>query len=112
MRVGSAVLETSQAESVCERATDMGAYMREELREYEMVKDIRGEGSFKGSFNGIAFRPPRSLSLRLVFSSFNRIHPAVFGQMLVTWLFRDHGIFAQICGNDCMVLKLARAMNV
>lgn len=112
MGVGLAVLETSEAERVGERATELSAYLRgrlrEALREYEMVKDVRGERLF----NGIAFRAPRSLNLRLGFSSFNQIHPAVFGQVLVMRLFRDHGILTQICGNDFMVLKLAPLLIV
>lgn len=112
MRVGLAVLDTLKAEQAGERATELGAYMRTKLRaqlsEYEMVKDVRGEGLF----NGIAFRAPRSLNLRLAFSSFNQIHPAMFGQVLVMRLFRDHGILTQICGNDFMVLKLAPPLIV
>jgi ornithine--oxo-acid transaminase len=30
----------------------------------------------------------------------------MFGQVLVMRLFRDHGILAQICGNNFRVLKL------
>jgi ornithine--oxo-acid transaminase len=112
MRVALAVLETSKAEQLGARAADMGEYLRrrlrEELRDYEMVKDVRGEGLF----NGIAFRAPRSLNLRVAFTSFNQIHPAMFGQVLVMRLFRDHGILTQICGNDFMVLKLAPPLIV
>ena len=61
-----------------------------------MVEEVRGEGLF----SGIAFRPPRSLTLRFAFEAFSQIHPAMFGQVLVMRLFRDHGILAQICGNN------------
>lgn len=107
MRVGLAVLEASQRENVASRSTASGEYLRtrlrENLRDFEMIRDVRGGGLF----NGIAFRAPRNLKLRLAFESFQKIHPAMFGQVMVRRLFRDHGILAQICGNDFSVLKLA-----
>ena len=36
----------------------------------------------------------------------------MFGQVLVMRLFRDHGIFSQICGNDFMVLKVTPPLMV
>jgi len=36
----------------------------------------------------------------------------MFGQVLVMRLFRDHGIYSQICGNNFMVLKVAPALVV
>jgi ornithine--oxo-acid transaminase len=68
-----------------------------------MIDEIRGAGMF----NGIAFKAPRKLSLRASFEAFTRIHPAMFGQVLVMRLFRDHGVLTQICGNNFMVLKVA-----
>jgi ornithine--oxo-acid transaminase len=107
MRVGLAVLETLKNEDLGPRSTVLGAYMRRRLREllseFEMIEEIRGEALF----SGIAFRPPQKLSLRITFEAFSRIHPAMFGQVLVMRLFRDHGILTQICGNNFMVLKLA-----
>jgi ornithine--oxo-acid transaminase len=57
--------------------------------------------------NGIQFTAPRQLRLRVAFEGFQRIHPAMFGQVLVMRLFRDKGILTQICGNNFMVLKVA-----
>ncbi|HEX4165803.1 MAG TPA: aspartate aminotransferase family protein [Bryobacteraceae bacterium] len=107
MRVGLAVLETLKTENLGPRCVALGAYMRRRLREligeFEMVEEIRGEGLF----SGIAFRPPKKTSLRITYKAFSRIHPAMFGQVLVMRLFRDHGILTQICGNNFVVLKLA-----
>lgn len=112
MRAGLAVLDALETEDAGPRSAAMGLYMRrrlkEELNEFEMVDEIRGEGLFCG----IAFRPPRKLSLRAGFETFTRVHPAMFGQVLVMRLFRDHGILAQICGNDFMVLKLVPPLIV
>jgi ornithine--oxo-acid transaminase len=41
-----------------------------------------------------------------------RIHPAMFGQIVVMRLFRDSGILTQICGNNFMVLKVAPPLVV
>jgi len=106
MRVGIAALETLEKADFGIHAAVLGQYMRQRLREalgeFEMVQEIRGEGLF----SGIVFRPPRKLSLRLAYEAFQKIHPAMFGQVLVMRLFRDHGILTQVCGNNFMVLKL------
>ena len=73
-----------------------------------MVDRVRGIGQF----SGIVFRAPRSLKLRLSYEAFHRIHPAMFGQIIVMRLYRDHGILTQICGNNFMVLKAAPPLNV
>ena len=57
--------------------------------------------------NGIEFRPPQKLSLRVLYEAFRRVHPAMFGQVIVMRMFRDKNILTQICGNNFMVLKAA-----
>lgn len=107
MRVGIAVLDTLERENLEKRAAENGEYLRARLRElltgFEMVDEVRGAGMF----NGIAFKAPRKLTLRASFEAFTRIHPAMFGQVLVMRLFRDHDVLTQICGNNFMVLKVA-----
>lgn len=106
MRVGLAVLDALEAADAGLHSAVLGMYMRRRLQqmlsEFEMVEEIRGQGLF----SGIAFRPPRTLRLRLPYETFAKIHPAMFGQVLVMRLFRDHGVLAQICGNNFRVLKL------
>jgi ornithine--oxo-acid transaminase len=106
MRVGLAVLENLEKADLGVQAGMLGTYMRrrltEVLGEFEMVQEVRGEGLF----SGIVFRPPRTLSLRLAYEAFKKIHPAMFGQVMVMRLFRNHGILTQVCGNNFMVLKL------
>jgi ornithine--oxo-acid transaminase len=112
MRAGLATLEVLEREQLGERAERWGGELKqrlsEELLNYEMVGSVRGEGLLLG----IEFRSPRKLALRLPFEAFGRIHPAMFGQILVMRLFRDHGILTQICGNDFMVLKVAPPLVV
>jgi ornithine--oxo-acid transaminase len=78
------------------------------LSHFDMIKDIRGPGMM----SGIEFRPPKKIRLRILFEAFSRIHPAMFGQVLVMRLFRDHAIYSQICGNNFMVLKVAPALVI
>ena len=112
MRAGLATLEVLEEERLGERATRLGALLRRQLREalggYEMVKEVRGQGLLCG----IEFTVPRQLRLRAAFEAFRRIHPAMFGQVLVMRLFRDHGILTQTCGNHFMVLKAAPPLVV
>jgi ornithine--oxo-acid transaminase len=112
MRTGLAVIETLERENAGIRCAALGVYLRgrlkETLGELEMVQEVRGEGLFCG----IAFRPPHRLALRFAYEAFMKIHPAMFGQVLVMRLFRDHGILAQICGNNFMTLKLVPPLIV
>jgi hypothetical protein len=73
-----------------------------------MVKAVRGEGLLLG----VEFTAPASLRLRIPFEAFMTIHPAMFGQIVVMRLFRDHGILTQVCGNNFMVLKVAPPLVV
>jgi ornithine--oxo-acid transaminase len=112
MRAGLATLDVLQHENLGERAIGLGAELRQKLTEalsgYEMIKEIRG----KGLLQGIEFTAPQRLVLRVPFEGFAKIHPAMFGQILVMRLFRDNGILTQICGNDFMVLKVAPPLVV
>ncbi len=112
MRAGLATMEVLERDQLGTRATRIGGELRrrlsDELCSFEMVKAVRGMGLLLG----IEFAAPRRLTLRASFEAFSKIHPAMFGQILVMRLFRDHGILTQICGNDFMVLKVAPPLVV
>jgi ornithine--oxo-acid transaminase len=112
MRAGLATLEVLEEEKLGEQSAEMGQRLRDKLADalagFEMVKEVRG----KSLLLGIEFQAPQSLRLRLSFDAFSRIHPAMFGQIMVMRLFRDHGILTQICGNNFMVLKAAPPLVV
>ena len=112
MRAGLATLDVLEREQLGDRATSIGGELRrrltDELSGYEIVKAVRGMGLLLG----IEFTAPRGLSRRVSFEAFSKIHPAMFGQILVMRLFRDHGMLTQICGNDFMVLKVAPPLVV
>jgi len=107
MRAGLATLDVLERQSLGARAIELGSELRRRLTAalsgYEMVADVRGEGML----SGIEFRAPRQLSLRVGFEAFRKIHPGMFGQVLVMRLFRDKNILTQICGNNFLVLKVA-----
>jgi ornithine--oxo-acid transaminase len=111
MRAGLAALDVLEKENLGERAMDVGGELRDRLAAalsgYEMVKEIRG----KGLLLGIEFTAPRRLALRAPFEAFAKIHPAMFGQIVVMRMFRK-GFLTQICGNDFMVLKVAPPLVV
>jgi ornithine--oxo-acid transaminase len=112
MRAGLATLDVLEHEGLGGRAAAMGARLRTRLTTalapYEMVESVRG----LGMLNGIEFATPRQLRLRVAFESFRRIHPGLFGQILVMRMFRDKGILTQICGNNFQVLKVAPPLVV
>jgi ornithine--oxo-acid transaminase len=107
MRAGLATLDVLEREELGQRAEKLGEALRQRLREelagFEMIKEVRGAGLL----SGIEFGSPSKLSLKVLFEAFMKIHPAMFGQILVMRLFRDKGILTQICGNNFMVLKVA-----
>jgi ornithine--oxo-acid transaminase len=112
MRAAAATLEVLESEGLGRRAARLGEELQQRLRDvlapFEMVKDVRGQGLLLG----IEFGKPAQLRLRAAFQAFHHIHPAMFGQILVMHLFRDHGILTQICGNNFLVLKVAPPLVV
>ena len=112
MRAGLATLDVLESQGLGERSRTLGQYLVHRLNAalagYEMVKSVRGVGLFCG----VEFQAPRSFALRASFETFMRIHPGMFGQMLVMQLFREKGILTQICGNNFLVLKVAPPLVV
>jgi|SRR5271165_4572238 len=112
MRTGLATLQVLDHYRLGERSAQIGEDLRVRLRSahsgYEMVEEIRGTGLL----SGIVFAPPQRLKLRVAFETSRKIHSAMFGQVLVMRMFRDHGFLTQVCGNDFMVLKVAPPLVV
>jgi ornithine--oxo-acid transaminase len=112
MRAGLATLEVLESERLGERGARMGQELRNELSTalapFDIVAEVRG----LGMLSGIVFQSPSQLRARVAFEAFRRVHPAMFGQVLVMRLFRDHGILTQVCGNNFMVLKVAPPLLV
>jgi ornithine--oxo-acid transaminase len=111
LRAGLATLEALEREHLGARSLAAGDYLRTRLREalsgYEMVREVRG----LGLLNGIEFQPPQKLALRVSFEAFGKIHPGMFGQVVVMRLFRQ-GFLTEMCGNNFQVLKVAPPLVV
>jgi ornithine--oxo-acid transaminase len=107
MRAGLATLKVLENEQLGPRATILGERFRDKLRHalapYALVKEVRG----MGLLCGIEFAPPKNLALRALYEAFHRIHPAMFGQVMVMRMFREKNFLTQICGNNFTVLKAA-----
>ena len=112
MRAGLATLDVLENEELGPRALHLGEEFRAKLRRalsgFDMVSEVRG----MGLLNGIEFVPPKNLAFRALYEMFHKIHPAMFGQILVMRLFREKGMLTQICGNSFMVLKAAPPLMV
>ncbi len=112
MRAGLATLDVLEREQLGPRAMKLGEQfrvkLREALRPFEIVKEVRG----MGLLSGIEFKPPQRLALRALYEAFHHIHPAMFGQVIVMRMFREQNILTQICGNNFMVLKAAPPLVV
>jgi ornithine--oxo-acid transaminase len=112
MRAGLTTLDVLEDEQLGRRTTVAGERLRrslgERLAKYEMFAEVRGAGLL----NAVEFKPPKTFKLRLAFETLSRIHPALFGQVLVMHLFRDHGILSQVCGNDFLVLKISPPLTI
>ena len=112
MRAGLATLDVLAEGKLGERGARLGQSLRDRLiarlSPYDMVEEVRG----LGMMSAIEFRPPAKLRMRLLFEAFSKIHPAMFGQILVMRLFHDGGIFSQICGNNFAVLKVAPSLVI
>lgn len=112
MRAAIATIDVLEAEGAGQQAVRTGDWMRSRLSarlsHYEMIREIRGVGML----TGVKFQPSSKLRLRILLEAFARIHPAMFGQVLVMRLFRDKNMLTQICGNNFMVLKIAPALTL
>lgn len=112
MRAGLATLDVLERDELGRGALHLGkefrAKLRRELADFGIVKEVRGIGML----NGIELAPPKKLAFRALYEAFTKIHPAMFGQILVMRMFREKGILTQICGNNFLVLKAAPPLMV
>ncbi|MCB0320133.1 MAG: aminotransferase class III-fold pyridoxal phosphate-dependent enzyme, partial [Bdellovibrionales bacterium] len=105
MRAALATLDVVENEDLESQSLKKGEYLRAKLRDrllkYEIVQEVRG----LGLMNGIVFQPPKSLALKMLYGSFRKAHPGLFGQMVVRTLFNEHHVLCQMAGNEYSVIK-------
>jgi 4-aminobutyrate aminotransferase-like enzyme len=80
MRAGLATLDILEDGNLGARGAALGARLRDQLTTrlsmYQMINEVPG----LGMMSAIEFQPPKKLRFRILFETFSRIHPAVFGQ--------------------------------
>lgn len=94
MRAGLTTIDILEEEQLGARSALAGERLRaalaDRLAKYEMFGEVRG----LGLLNAVQLKAPKSLKLRAGFETLSLIYPALFGQVLVMHLFRDHGILS------------------
>ena len=112
MTAGLATLEAAALENVEDRCIKSGELLRSELNKrlekYEIIAEVRG----LGLMNGIVFKTPESLALKMFHKSFAQMHPGLFGQMVVSTLFNCEHILCQMAGNNYYVIKSMPALTI
>jgi len=77
MRAALSTLAVLEDEELGQRSTEAGNYLQtrltDALRDFEMVKEVRGMGLLMG----IEFKAPSSLRLRIPYQAFAAVHPAM-----------------------------------
>jgi acetylornithine/succinyldiaminopimelate/putrescine aminotransferase len=106
MVAGLATLHVLEQERIVANAADVGAYLRDRLRErlsrFAMVKDVRGVGLMIA----IEFGRPESAALRAGWDLLHKLDPSLFCQAVVMPLMADHRILTQVAGHRLDVIKL------
>lgn len=106
MAAGIATLQIMESERLIENADRMGRRLLDAFtgmsRKYELVKDVRG----KGLMIGIEFGPPRSLKLKTAWNALEMVNSALFCQLIVIPLFKEHHILCQVAGHGIHTIKL------
>ena len=106
MAAGLATLDTIEREGLIENAERMGNRLIASLGamadRYEFLHDVRG----KGLMVGVAFGPPRSLTLKAAWSMLEGMSAGMFCQMISIPLFKEHKILTQVAGHGSHVIKL------
>lgn len=106
MAAGIATLDVMEEEGLVERAASLGDRLihdlRQRLRAFDIVKDVRG----KGLMVALEFGPPRSLKLKAAYALTEQANKGLFCQLILIPLFKEHRILAQVAGHNMSVIKL------
>jgi ornithine--oxo-acid transaminase len=106
MVAGLASLKALDEDNLIANTNRMGKLLMDGLEamksRYEFIHQIRG----RGLMIGIAFGPPKSLSLRTAWSLIHSMNADLFPQAIVIPLMDDHRIMTQVAGHHIDVVKL------
>ena len=107
MAAALTVLNQIDSQNAVARAAQMGELaltkLRAALKDYELVKDIRG----RGLMFAIEFGDPKSLKLKMAWGLVQKANKGLFGQMITSPLLTKHRILTQVAGHNLNVLKLS-----
>jgi ornithine--oxo-acid transaminase len=106
MAAGLATLEVIESEGLMQNAGRTGARLlatfERMTKRHELVKEVRG----KGLMIGIEFGAPRSLTLKASWNLLETANSALFCQLIVIPLLKEHRILSQVAGHGSHTIKL------
>jgi len=112
MVCGLAALHVIEKEQLTENAAEQGKYMiskmEEMIPEYELLKEIRGQGLMIG----IEFGKPKSMTLKTAWSMIHAADRDLFPQAVIMPLMDEHHILTQVAGHHIDVIKLLPTLTI
>ena len=106
MACGLATLQVMDDEALVERARENGEELRRRLdalkAKHSLIKEVRGLGMMLA----IEFHQPKEFASKMGWKLLHMVESELFGQMIVTTLFKKHRILTQIAGHAMDVLKI------
>jgi ornithine--oxo-acid transaminase len=106
MAAGLAALDVIDRENLISNAAKMGDFIGKGLTamipRFEFMKEVR----WRGLMTGIEFGPPKSLTLKVAWTTCHTLDKSLFPQAAVIPLLDKHGIITQVAGHHVDVVKL------
>ena len=106
MAAGLAALDVLDRHQLTANAARMGDFIGNGLRamqsRFEFLKDIR----WRGLMVGIEFGPPKSLGLKMAWTTCHTMDKSLFPQAAIIPLMNRHHIITQVAGHAVDVIKL------
>jgi ornithine--oxo-acid transaminase len=106
MAAGLAALDVLDRHRLIANAARMGDLIGNGLRamqpHFEFLKEIR----WRGLMTGIEFGPPKSLGLKMAWTTCHTLDKSLFPQAAIIPLMDKHRIITQVAGHDIDVIKL------
>jgi len=106
MAAGLAALDVLDRHQIIANAARMGDMIGNGLRamqpRFEFMKEIR----WRGLMTGIEFGPPKSLGLKMAWTTCHTLDKSLFPQAAIIPLMDKHRIITQVAGHDIDVIKL------
>jgi len=112
MAMGLASLSIIEDEGLIDNAAEQGQYIMDELNamipEYEMLKEVRGQGLMIG----IEFGKPSSFTLKTQWSMIHAADQGLFPQAIAMPLIEEHHILTQASGHNQDIIKLLPPLTI